>query len=306
MIDDLLAEALSDTRLSHRALGVLLRAVASGSVPNADELAGMGREGRDAMRSALRQLIDLGYVTSDRRQRVVSDGGWSTHRGLAKRPEIVRGNPVEKGGFSASKSGFSGVKSSKSSKGNNKSRSTPNGVDLLFRARGARGGEAEAEVPGWNDIFGPTSTEDDGVPETKNDAKKLKRSAKDRALWSIGDIVDEFGDRVQQHVPDEVRVGQAGTIQLRKILGRWKKGGLLNPAEGQALIELFFGDPRNLHRPGFDPPLWLRFVQFIPHAKAQAREMSGLSQAPGPTPEQVEEDIARAQSVLDAHRRHTA
>jgi hypothetical protein len=49
---------------------------------------------------------------------------------------------------------------------------------------------------------------------------------------------------------------------------------MLEPAEGPAMIEAFFADSRNLERLGFEPPLWRRFIAFIPRTRAASRVAS--------------------------------
>jgi hypothetical protein len=47
---------------------------------NAEELSSIGKEGRDAMRAALRELIDAGYILSRRDRVPNTDERWRTIR----------------------------------------------------------------------------------------------------------------------------------------------------------------------------------------------------------------------------------
>lgn len=69
---------LRDTRLSYRALGLLVELLSRPDDwrTSSDELARDRKEGRDAIRSALREIEEAGYLT---RRRVQGQGGlWST------------------------------------------------------------------------------------------------------------------------------------------------------------------------------------------------------------------------------------
>ena len=84
---------LRDERLSFRARGVLayLLSMKDGWSVDASKIAARGREGRDAIRTALNELEDAGYL---QRQRVKSSesGLWVTEAVLADRPELeIRG-----------------------------------------------------------------------------------------------------------------------------------------------------------------------------------------------------------------------
>lgn len=77
---------IRDELLSFRARGVLLYLL---SMPgdwetSSQRIADAGREGRDAIRRALQELIDVGYVTRDKEQNAA--GHWVTHYTVRDRP----------------------------------------------------------------------------------------------------------------------------------------------------------------------------------------------------------------------------
>lgn len=72
-------EALLDSRLSYRARGILAYLLCTDDLGHTDSnhLAQYGKEGRDAVRSALKELEELGYIYRKRVQNP-STGMWST------------------------------------------------------------------------------------------------------------------------------------------------------------------------------------------------------------------------------------
>jgi hypothetical protein len=58
-----LAAAVNDERLSWRAIGILTAVALQGRVPTSDELSANHKEGRDAVRAALRELLEAGYIS---------------------------------------------------------------------------------------------------------------------------------------------------------------------------------------------------------------------------------------------------
>ena len=88
-----------DDHLSFRARGVLLYLLSQPGdwETSSERIAAAGKEGRDAIRTALRELIDVGYVTRHSEQNAA--GHWVMHYTVRDRPWTNAqpvDNPVDK------------------------------------------------------------------------------------------------------------------------------------------------------------------------------------------------------------------
>jgi len=87
-------DVLRDVRLSWKARGLLayLLSLPDDWRTSSDRLARLGPDGRDAVRSGLRELEELGYLT--RRRSQSSTGRWSTELIISDEPGDISGDEM--------------------------------------------------------------------------------------------------------------------------------------------------------------------------------------------------------------------
>lgn len=87
---------IRDDHLSYRARGVLMYLLSQPGdwETSSERIAAAGKEGRDAIRTALRELIDVGYVTRESEQ--TAAGHWVMHYTVRDTPWMR--SPVDKWG----------------------------------------------------------------------------------------------------------------------------------------------------------------------------------------------------------------
>lgn len=294
-----LEAALADTRLSARALGILLICVRThhGEVPAATDLARQVKEGRDAIRAGLRELREHGYITTIGYQS--SSGQWSTTSTVVPTPEdIARPRTENPPAGDSTEDGFSGplqytdnndqslvLIGSKepltgflTTPGPSARREKIMGYEWFPRMSsddpdeglGLKTETSEQKAERRRETLGASGARRSGGVVIKPAATSA-RYGKDLSRWSMDDMVAEFTALASDLVED--RAGQVNASALKRRLREYgKKSSTAALAQG---IRDFFADPRNLHDVGTGSPLWLRFSNWYPTVQSRLERSVG-------------------------------
>lgn len=273
----------SNPYLSLRARGLYALYVETGRVLSADEISGAVPEGRDAIRAAMKELKEFGYIKAVKHQ---VNGQWRT---------ILKFTDDGISGV-----GFPGDLYSYKSIANKPEANSLNSLEVLRTSKLAHSAEKESE--GGNEMAWPIDEEKPQVKKTRvldsdDDSgavgkivdKKALRNAKYKKTrfeavpermrrhnrpeedWGTQDLVAEFYDLVREHAPNIP--SQVNGQQLLTWINRMVSEG----AERQSIlkaIRMFFADPRLIRDAGVGQPLWLRFISYYPSVHGIAAKVS--------------------------------
>jgi hypothetical protein len=249
-------------KLSLRARGLYLLYRSMGEVLPASEVSQLVPEGRDAIRKAMSELKEHGYIEEIRYQ--TAYGHWHV---------LLRFTGAWK-----TEDGFSGHLCHCTECIANSDRT----LVLFSNENNTRvSGTPKENEMGWPG-FDESSTKDDEVvgavgklPEDKKAIRQQKytktkieasrssstRSERPEDTWTTDDLLAEFYDLTRQHapgVPSQVN-GKSLASWLNQRVGQGTPRVALLKA-----IRLFFNDPRVVRDPGVGQPLWRRFIAFYP------------------------------------------
>lgn len=246
-------DPLKDPRLSLRARGLYLTYRSLGEVISATEMQKIVPEGRDAIRKAMSELIEFGYIESVHYQ--TAYGHWYT---------LYRFTEAWK-----TEDGFSGPLYSCSSYIANSDKALavfPNG-----NTSSASGAPKEEEVMGWKDWEDEPTGAVGKLPEDKRamrQAKYAKHKAPDVSRfeipeeeWTTNHLLGEFYALTDQHAKGAP--SQVNARNLASWINRQVGLGVPRVAILEAM-RMFFNDPRLVRDPGVGQPFWRRFVAFYP------------------------------------------
>jgi hypothetical protein len=268
----------SNPYLSLTARGLFAYYKELGRVVSADEISAAVPEGRDAVRTAMRELKQFGYITAVKQQ---VNGQWRTHLKFTESAKK----------WVSTDDGFSGAlyidNTSTSSSTTSDSKANRLKVLRTFNLEGAAP-LREGNAMGWNldgeeDAPKPKrksirlDSEDDSGSVGKVVDKKALRAAKYKAApiddslshrsnkpeqdWTTKDIVAEFYALTEKHAPNVP--GQVNADEIAKCVNKYSREGASRLAVLKA-IRMFFEDPRNLHNVGVGQPLWRKFMAYYP------------------------------------------
>lgn len=271
-------DPLKDTRLSLRARGLFLTYLSLGEVLPALKMQQIVLEGRDAIRKAMSELKEFGYIEEIRYQ--TGYGHWNVILRFTK--DWNTGN-----GFSGHLNSCTGYIA------NSDIALTIFSNENIARTSGAPREEEFVDMawPGFEDQT-ETETklrttklrqvlEDDAVgsvgklPEDKKALRQSKytkskiraasasstRQERPEDEWTTSDILGEFYDLTRKHAP-----GAPSQVN-GKSLASWinQRVGQGTPRKAVLIaVRMFFADPRLVRDPGVGTPFWRRFIAYYP------------------------------------------
>lgn len=278
----------TDPRLSKRAVGFFYFYLEIGRVISAEEA--MDRpdvsEGRDAIRSAMKELELAGYIKMIK-QRV--KGQFRTHWKFTDESLNMPFINITAGGLTAD--GFSGSLSTNGGTvANTNTKSLSLKKDKVLRtlslgttsegnvemswpfekeenetkpARVKISEEIEAAPGAIGKVEDRQARLNAKYKKTKFEAvpKHMRRNERPEELWDSNDILAEFYDLVREHAPGTP--GQVNRDYLRSWMHKMYAEGATKLGMLKA-IRMFFADPRLTREPGVGEPLWRRFVAYYP------------------------------------------
>lgn len=273
---------LTDANLSLRARGLYGLFVAHGKVLPASEVYSLVPEGRDAIRTAMNELISAGYITKTRFR--TSAGQYAIDYATVSEPVTVNQGLVNRGGFPGDL--YRGTdyiaNSSKVLIGLNKL--SP------INTSGKPEIEEEYVIMPWPGLDEPEQPKvkrqriddsDSGAvgkiddPVDKRELRKAKykkaqfaavpetmlRKEKPEESWSTPDLVAEFYDLFKEL--DDYAPSQVNAKSLASWINKMVGDGVARNALLRAM-RAFFSDPRLTREVGIGQPMWRRFIAYYP------------------------------------------
>ena len=257
----------SNPYLSLRARGLYAFYIETGRVLSADEISTAVPEGRDAIRSAMKELKDAGYIKAVKAQ---VGGQWRTTLKFTDDGLSGVGNP--------------GVLYSLLN--TNDITTSLNVLEVLRTSNTSAALKPKEGIEmGWPNL-------DENLPKKKNDIdetpgavgriddKKAMRNAKYKKTkfeavpasmrryerpeetWTSKDLVSEFYDLVREKASGIP--GQINGEQLAKWINKTISESDATNLSILKAIRVFFADPRLLNDAGIGQPIWRRFIAFYP------------------------------------------
>ena len=257
----------SNPYLSLRARGLYAFYIETGRVLSADEISTAVPEGRDAIRSAMKELKDAGYIKAVKAQ---VGGQWRTTLKFTDDGLSGVGNP--------------GVLYSLLN--TNDITTSLNVLEVLRTSNTSAALKPKEGIEmGWPNL-------DENLPKKKNDVdetpgavgriddKKAMRNAKYKKTkfeavpasmrryerpeetWTSKDLVSEFYDLVREKASGIP--GQINGEQLAKWINKTISESDATNLSILKAIRVFFADPRLLNDAGIGQPIWRRFIAFYP------------------------------------------
>lgn len=305
-------DVLHDNRLSLRAKGLMMMYQSMGEVINSTEMSKIVSEGRDAIRTAMSELTQYGYIEVVRYQTAYGHwqmlhrftDAWKTEAGFSGDLYSCTAITLDSysdtaiavipNGITAIASGdlnsnSEEVKVSKDPYGFITGEDEPEYPleHVLAEVKRARKAVAEKRAAKRTPAEEPVAIgqlpddikarRQEKYTKTKIVVSKPTDDRHDRADsdWTTSDIVAEFGSLIAKHCPGV-------THQLNvKSLASWinqQYGTHQVPRESiLKAVRLFFNDPRMIRDAGIGQPLWRRFLAYWPTVQGMCKVTSDVT-----------------------------
>jgi len=257
----------SNPYLSLRARGLYAFYIETGRVLSADEISTAVPEGRDAIRSAMKELKDAGYIKAVKAQ---VGGQWRTTLKFTDDGLSGVGNPgvlyslLNTNDITTSLNVLEVLRTSNTSAAlkpkegiemgwPNLDENLPKKKTDIDEAPGAVG-KIEDKKAMRNAKYKKTKFE--AVPAS------MRRYERPEETWTSKDLVSEFYDLVREKASGIP--GQINGEQLAKWINKTISESDATNLSILKAIRVFFADPRLLNDAGIGQPIWRRFIAFYP------------------------------------------
>ena len=266
---------MTDPKLSLRARGIWGIFMNAGRAMTAAEIYPLVPEGRDAVRKALRELIDSGYISEVSFRNLNGQWAyqlevtqaWITRDGFSG--TLLYGTASIANNLSTlveltnvSSPNVSGVPPEKDTQEEYVEMSWP-GFDDEPEVKRKKTPEPESGAVGNLDLTDRKERLKAKYKKTKFEAvpASMRRDERPEDEWTTEDLVAEFYEltrKVASGVPSQVN-GKSLASWINQKVGE----GIARKSVLKAL-RAFFNDPRLTRDPGVGSPLWRRFIAFYP------------------------------------------
>jgi DNA-binding transcriptional ArsR family regulator len=257
----------SNPYLSLRARGLYAFYIETGRVLSADEISTAVPEGRDAIRSAMKELKDAGYIKAVKAQ---VGGQWRTTLKFTDDGLSGVGNPgvlyslLNTNDITTSLNVLEVLRTSNTSAALKSKEGIEMGWPNLDENLPKKKSDID-EAPGAvGKIEDKKAMRNAKYKKTKFEAvpASMRRYERPEETWTSKDLVSEFYDLVREKASGIP--GQINGEQLAKWINKTISESDATNLSILKAIRVFFADPRLLNDAGIGQPIWRRFIAFYP------------------------------------------
>ena len=257
----------SNPYLSLRARGLYAFYIETGRVLSADEISTAVPEGRDAIRSAMKELKDAGYIKAVKAQ---VGSQWRTTLKFTDDGLSGVGNPgvlyslLNTNDITTSLNVLEVLRTSNTSAALKSKEGIEMGWPNLDENLPKKKSDID-EAPGAvGKIEDKKAMRNAKYKKTKFEAvpASMRRYERPEETWTSKDLVSEFYDLVREKASGIP--GQINGEQLAKWINKTISESDATNLSILKAIRVFFADPRLLNDAGIGQPIWRRFIAFYP------------------------------------------